>query len=79
MDRLTTILGRAFDAPDAKENLEFWNHVVFHHETGCGDPLEFRLTGWLSAFCVFSDKGKWIGPPVGEVSRRVSLSGADGI
>ncbi|KZV68270.1 hypothetical protein PENSPDRAFT_744198 [Peniophora sp. CONT] len=55
---------RAFDAPDSKENLTFWDNVVFYQETGCGDPTEFMLTGWLSAFCVFSVQGGWIGNPV---------------
>ncbi|VDC04763.1 unnamed protein product [Peniophora sp. CBMAI 1063] len=56
---------RAFDLlPNTRDNLDFWNHAVFHQQTGCGDPTEFALTGWLSAFCVFSDKGKWIGRPV---------------
>ncbi|KZP13560.1 hypothetical protein FIBSPDRAFT_913034 [Athelia psychrophila] len=52
----------AFDNPDARENLSFWQKVA-HHEGGGSGPT--WLAGWINAFCVFDSEGKWTGYPIG--------------
>lgn len=49
---------QAFDAPHDAENLEFWN-LVAHYEGGGSGPT--YLSGWITAFCVFDEDGKWRG------------------
>lgn len=61
---------RAFDDPDAQENLDFWQKVA-HHQGGGSGPT--YLAGWITAFCVFNDQGKWIGHPIGKVSKFQNL------
>src|SRR3984957_10703646 len=51
---------KAFDSPDAPENLDFWSKVA-HYEGGGSGPT--WLHGWITAFCVFGDEGKWLGVP----------------
>jgi hypothetical protein len=36
-------------------NLDFWNHIVSNTGSTCGGPE--LLTGWISTFSVFNDKG----------------------
>ncbi|KAF9072083.1 hypothetical protein BDP27DRAFT_1361330 [Rhodocollybia butyracea] len=51
---------KAFDNPDGKENIEFWDGVVIRPKTNlCGGP---DLSGWITAFCVWTNHGKWMGP-----------------
>ncbi|KZV67644.1 hypothetical protein PENSPDRAFT_611203 [Peniophora sp. CONT] len=54
---------RAFDAPDAKENLEFWQKVA-HYQGGGSGPT--WLSGWITVFCAFDKEGKWLGLPPDE-------------
>ncbi|THV06930.1 hypothetical protein K435DRAFT_960179 [Dendrothele bispora CBS 962.96] len=49
---------RAFDDPEGEENLEFWQRVA--HAVGGGSSTPY-FSGWITAFCVFSSDGKWIG------------------
>lgn len=49
---------KAFDAPDSAENLDFLGKVV-HREGGGSSPS--YLCGWITAFCVFDEAGKWLG------------------
>jgi hypothetical protein len=52
---------RAFDETDfasSDENTSFWQRVA-HIEHGGSGPS--YLSGWITAFCAFSDEGKWKG------------------
>ncbi|KAJ7510714.1 hypothetical protein B0H11DRAFT_1032071 [Mycena galericulata] len=51
----------AFDAPDAAANVDFWQKVA-HFEPGGSGPSHY--SGWINAFCVFNEEGKWIGLPL---------------
>ncbi|KAF7358984.1 hypothetical protein MSAN_01238900 [Mycena sanguinolenta] len=60
----------AFDAPESKENVEFWQRVAFFNAPFSG-PQSY--SGWITAFAVFNKDGKWLGHPldktaVGELS-----------
>ncbi|KAH9483648.1 hypothetical protein JR316_0003118 [Psilocybe cubensis] len=54
---------RSFDEPENEQNLDFWQKVA-HYEGGGSGPS--YLGGWITAFCVFDDKGKWLGHPFTE-------------
>ncbi|KAF7973018.1 hypothetical protein HWV62_16408 [Athelia sp. TMB] len=60
----------AFDNPDAQENLDFWQKVAHFHPGGSGPSW---WSGWINAFCVFDEDGKWTGYPAGSVSITRSL------
>ncbi|CCM02705.1 uncharacterized protein FIBRA_04811 [Fibroporia radiculosa] len=53
---LRPILGRFVEAFDGKPDIEFWNHVAHYNPTSYGAD---DLSGWISAFCVWSSKGAW--------------------
>ena len=40
-------------------------HKVVHYEGGGSGPT--WIAGWINAFCVFDEKGKWMGHPIGQV------------
>ena len=55
---LRPVLGRfvaAFDAPETPDR-DFWGKIC-HYESGGSGPD--YLSGWITAFCVWSSKGKW--------------------
>ncbi|KAI0777923.1 hypothetical protein BC629DRAFT_1594648 [Irpex lacteus] len=64
---------RAFDAPEAEENLNFWQRVAHINNNGSGPDY---LSGWITAFCAFDADGKWIGSPIDEEG-KMSLNGYD--
>jgi hypothetical protein len=55
---------QAFDEPHASENLDFWRRVAHYQFEGSGSRM---LSGWITAFCTFDEKGKWMGLPFQEV------------
>ncbi|KAI9566730.1 hypothetical protein HD554DRAFT_2174163 [Boletus coccyginus] len=48
----------AYDDPTSLKNLDFWNKVA--HFTGGGSGPSY-LSGWITAFCVFDEQGRWQG------------------
>jgi len=57
---VVTRFARAFDdgVTDSADNHDFWNRVAHWQSMGSGPTY---LSGWITAFCVFSDEGKWLG------------------
>ncbi|KAK7438417.1 hypothetical protein VKT23_018030 [Stygiomarasmius scandens] len=49
---------QAFDDPHGQENLDFWERVA--HVSGGGSSVPY-YSGWITAFCVFDNDGRWIG------------------
>jgi len=61
---LRPILSRfvgAFDLAEknAPQDIDFWNRICSYHPQGSGPTY---LSGWITAFCVWSNEGKWMGP-----------------
>ncbi|KAF7304005.1 hypothetical protein MIND_00631700 [Mycena indigotica] len=48
-----------FDDPSEHGNIQFWQQVAHFWPGGSGPSV---YSGWLNAFCVFDQKGRWIGP-----------------
>lgn len=51
----------AFDAPGDPANVTFWQKVAHYLRGGSGPSY---YSGWICAFCVFNEEGKWIGLPL---------------
>lgn len=58
---LTRIVA-AYDHPTHPDNLDFWNKIA-HREAGSGPQW---LSGWITAFCVFNERGQWQGNTLNE-------------
>jgi len=74
---LVPILSRfvkAFDEPNGNENVDFWQRVAHYHGGGSGPTW---LSGWITAFCVFDAKGRWLGGRFREVRTIVILLNHD--
>ena len=63
------------------QDLDFWGRICHKHSQGSGPSY---LSGWITAFCVRDDKGKWVGPTAGtersesrstEISASLQLDG----
>lgn len=57
---IISMFASAYDDPNAQANLDFWQKVA--HRSGGGSGPTF-LSGWITAFCVFDEQGKWMGQP----------------
>ena len=57
---VVTRFPRAFEDgfAESPKNCEFWNRVVHWRPGGSGPTY---LSGWVTAFCAFDEKGKWMG------------------
>jgi hypothetical protein len=77
---LHPVLSRFVQAFDGKPDVDFWNRVCDYRPLGSGAS---SMTGWLSAFCVWSEQGKWQGLPLdtGVVGhgRSVNVCVLDGV
>ncbi|KAJ7119587.1 hypothetical protein C8R44DRAFT_788448 [Mycena epipterygia] len=51
----------AFDTPESRENVDFWQKVAHYEEGGSGPSY---YSGWINAFNVFSSEGAWLGHPL---------------
>ena len=51
----------AFDLAEknAPQDVDFWNRICSLHYQGSGPTY---LSGWITAFCVWTNEGKWMGP-----------------
>ena len=49
---------KAFDEPNSSENLEFWSKVAHFEPYGSGSMY---LSGWITAFMAFNERGHWKG------------------
>ena len=67
---LRPILTRFVRAFDGEPDVEFWSRVCHYHRYGSGTSY---LSGWITAFCVWSDKGKWQGPSLSEPPKPIWL------
>ena len=64
---LRPIITRFVRAFDGEPDIDFWSRVCHYYPQGSGPTY---LSGWITAFCVWSSKGKWQGPPISKLSSR---------
>lgn len=57
---LRPIIRRFIQAFDGEPDRTFWGHVLYRDDTSCSGP---ELSGWLTAFCVWSHDGVWLPRP----------------
>ncbi|KAF4618788.1 hypothetical protein D9613_009758 [Agrocybe pediades] len=72
---LRPILCRFVAAFDGEPDIDFWGKVCHHHSMGSGQTY---LSGWITAFCVWSNDGKWLKRPFGLNSGNLELQ-LDGV
>ncbi|KDO21822.1 hypothetical protein SPRG_12639 [Saprolegnia parasitica CBS 223.65] len=61
---LAPILDQFVAAAKGHANVAFWDRICSHQGGGSGPSY---LSGWISVFCVFSDKGEWQGDHMSEM------------
>ena len=57
-EMLRPILRRFITAFDGEPDASFWKHIMYRADELCGKD---DLSGWITAFCVWSNKGQWRG------------------
>lgn len=55
---LQPIMAELVHASQGSPDASFWSRVCSHHSAGSGTDY---ISGWIAAFCCFSDKGEWQG------------------
>lgn len=58
LNLLRPILNEFVNCFKAKPSIEFWEKICSWKKRGSGSPI---LSGWITTFCVFSEKGQWQG------------------
>ncbi|KAI6045796.1 hypothetical protein EDC04DRAFT_2163132 [Pisolithus marmoratus] len=56
----------AYDNPNSPENLDFWNKAIIY-DNATDSPF---VTGWITAFCLFGEHGRWQGNPLNKERTR---------
>ena len=59
----------AFDKPNSRKNRKFWSKVAHYETFGSGST---SLSGWITAFMAFDEKGQWKGDSQHDVSFPLS-------
>ena len=57
-EMLRPIVRRFVTAFDGEPDASFWGHVAYRNQEVCGQD---DLSGWITAFCVWSNEGVWKG------------------
>ena len=68
---LRPIFARFVRAFDGEPDIDFWSRVCRRHRQGSGSDY---LSGWITAFCVWTSEGKWQGPSISEPSESGSTT-----
>ncbi|KAF9525534.1 hypothetical protein CPB83DRAFT_818495 [Crepidotus variabilis] len=68
--QLKPILNRFIEAftraeNDSVQDIEFWGRICHYTSGGSGPSY---LSGWVTAFCAWDEKGKWLGPKIRAVA-----------
>lgn len=51
----------AISETNSAQDTDFWGRVCHYTSGGSGSTY---LSGWVTAFCVWNDEGKWMGPGI---------------
>jgi len=68
---LRPIFRRFVKAFDVEPDTDFWGRVC-HYSGGSGPTY---LSGWITAFCVWNNEGKWQGPPISDQTAQQHFQG----
>lgn len=64
---------KSFQSPESEEVLDFWQKIVHEYNMGSGPTY---LSGWISAFCFWNDKGELMyreeGPPSEKRAKKLN-------
>ncbi|KAK5584757.1 hypothetical protein RB653_006374 [Dictyostelium firmibasis] len=55
---LSPIINEIIDSVNGKPDLQWWNRIANQEGGGSGPRY---ISGWITAFCVFNNDGKWMG------------------
>ena len=58
VDMLEKIVSQFVSIIDGTPDLSFWSRICNNEGGGSGPSY---ISGWITAFCVFNDKGEWMG------------------